>query len=213
MSDLNLFDGTVIVIILLSAFFAYSRGAIREIMSLVGWIIAAIAAYFFAPQAIPLVVELPVIGEFLADSCELAIIVSFTLVFALFLILCGIATLILSSMASKSILGPFNKGMGLIFGVFRGILIVALVLVLYEAIFSGSQMFTTITESKSASIFHSLQLGIQEQIPTDGINRFTFLYENVTANCASGPASINDLTPPSAPIDTPVDNAPSENQI
>ena len=46
-------------------------------MAIAGWIAAAVLAFIFAPQVEPLVREIPVVGEFLADSCELSIIGAF----------------------------------------------------------------------------------------------------------------------------------------
>ena len=44
---------------------------------------AAIAAYPFAPGVQPLVKELPVVGEFLSESCELSVVAAFAGVFVI----------------------------------------------------------------------------------------------------------------------------------
>ena len=191
MVDFNLFDGLAVIIILFSALFAYSRGAVREVMSVVGWIVAAFIAYLIAPQAVPVVVKLPVVGELLSNSCELAIIVAFTLVFAITLAVSGLITMLLSNITSKTILNPINKGLGLVFGVFRGILVVTIILMLHEAAFSGTQMLTTISESQSASTFHDLQQQIQSQISYNNTNKLAFLYQNVTTICTSDSTTID----------------------
>jgi membrane protein required for colicin V production len=87
MEGVNIIDGTVLFLLLLSAVLAYSRGMVREIMAVIGWIVAAFLAFIFAPQVMPLVKEVPMIGPILADSCELAIIASFAGVFAVALVI------------------------------------------------------------------------------------------------------------------------------
>ncbi len=67
MEGFTIIDGVVALVIVLSALLAYGRGLVREFMAIVGWIAAAILAFLFAPQVEPLVSEIPVVGEFLAD--------------------------------------------------------------------------------------------------------------------------------------------------
>ena len=49
MDGFTIFDGVVGGVIVISAILAYARGLVREIMSIVGWIAAAILAFLFAP--------------------------------------------------------------------------------------------------------------------------------------------------------------------
>ena len=83
MEGFTIIDGVVALVIVLSALLAYGRGFIRELMAIVGWIAAAVLAFLFAPRVEPLVREIPVIGDFLADSCELSVIGAFALVLAM----------------------------------------------------------------------------------------------------------------------------------
>ena len=59
MENLTAVDGGAALIIILSAILAFSRGLVRELMAILGWIGAAVAAYYFAPGVQPLVKELP----------------------------------------------------------------------------------------------------------------------------------------------------------
>ncbi|PTE12663.1 CvpA family protein, partial [Pseudogemmobacter blasticus] len=65
MDNFTWVDGGAAVIILLSAILAYSRGLVRELMAILGWVGAAILAFIFAPAATPLVKEIPMLGDFL----------------------------------------------------------------------------------------------------------------------------------------------------
>ncbi|MGB0534690.1 MAG: CvpA family protein, partial [Paracoccaceae bacterium] len=68
MDTFNIVDGGILAIILLSAVLAYSRGLLRELMAIAGWVAAAVLGFIFAPQLLPLVKEIPAIGPILADS-------------------------------------------------------------------------------------------------------------------------------------------------
>ena len=52
MEGFTLVDGIVAIVIVLSALLAYSRGFVRELMAIGGWIAAAILAFIFAPRSI-----------------------------------------------------------------------------------------------------------------------------------------------------------------
>ncbi len=111
MEGFTIIDGVVAIIIVLSALLAYSRGFVREGLAIAGWFAAAILAFMFAPQVEPLVKEIPVIGEFLADSCELAIIAAFAVVFAIALIVTSLFTPLFSSLVQRSALGGLTKAL------------------------------------------------------------------------------------------------------
>src|SRR5690606_24781723 len=125
MEGFTIVDAVVAVIILMSAILAYSRGFVREALAIAAWVAAAVLAFIFGPQAEPLVKQIPVLDKFLGDSCELSIIAAFAGVFALSLIVMSIFTPVFASAVQRSALGGIDQGLGFLFGVLRGILLVA----------------------------------------------------------------------------------------
>ena len=125
MDGFTIIDGVVALIIVVSALLAYARGFAREAMAIAGWIAAAVLAFIFAPQVEPLMAEIPVLGEFISDSCELSIITAFAAVFALALIVVSFFTPLFSSLVQRSAIGGLDQGAGFFFGVLRGILSVS----------------------------------------------------------------------------------------
>ena len=105
MDGFTIVDGIVAVIIILSAVLAYSRGFVREVLSIGGWVLAAIAAYIFAPMVEPLMKEVPILKDFLGPSCELAMIAAFAAVFAVALIVFSIFTPLFAGAVQRSALG------------------------------------------------------------------------------------------------------------
>jgi membrane protein required for colicin V production len=182
MEDFTIVDGVVALVIVLSALLAYGRGLVREAMAIVGWIAAAIVAFLFAPQVEPLVSELPVVGEFLADSCELSIIGAFALVFAIGLIIFSLITPLFSSLVQRSVLGGLDQGAGFIFGVLRGLLLVAIAFFVYDTVMTG-QEFTVVDDSRSAAVFRQFTGEIENQDPEQALGWITSRYEALVGDC------------------------------
>tara|TARA_R110002033_G_scaffold84751_1_gene135290 strand:+ start:3226 stop:3783 length:558 start_codon:yes stop_codon:yes gene_type:complete len=182
MDGFTIIDGVVAVVIILSALLAYGRGIVREIMAIAGWVAAAILAFLFAPQVEPLVREIPVVGEFLADSCELSVIGAFALVFAVALIVVSLFTPLFSSLVQRSALGGVDQGLGFLFGVARGILLVIVAFFVYDTVITG-QEFTIVDESRSAAVFGRFTDDIQDRKPEQALGWITRQYEGLVGTC------------------------------
>ena len=175
-------DGVVAGIVVLSAILAYSRGFVREAMAIVGWIGAALVAFLFAAPVQPLVKELPVVGEFLGDSCELSIIAAFALVFAAALIVASLFTPLLSSAIHRTALGGLDQGLGFLFGVVRGVLLVAVAFLVYDRAVAANAI-PMVDNSRSAKIFATFQANIDAQMPSDAPGWIVQRYNDLTAVC------------------------------
>ena len=182
MEGFTIIDSIVAVIIVLSALLAYSRGLVRETLAIAGWIAAAILGFIFAPRVEPLVKEIPVLGAFIADSCELGMIAAFGAVFALALIVVSFFTPLFSSLVQRSVLGGLDQGLGFLFGVLRGILLVAIAFFVYDVVITG-QSFTMVDESRSAVVFDQLSGQIEDQDPQAALGWITSQYEALVGAC------------------------------
>lgn len=182
MEGFTLIDGVVALVIVLSAVLAYSRGLVRESLAIAGWAGAAVLAYVFAAQAQPLVKELPVVGKFLADSCELSIIASFAVVFAIGLVIAALFSPLISSLVQRSILGGLDQGLGFLFGVVRGVLLVAVAFIVYDRAVAANTV-PMVDSSRSAKVFASFQTNIDETIPADAPGWIVQRYEALTNVC------------------------------
>ncbi|MEO9653209.1 MAG: CvpA family protein [Roseobacter sp.] len=182
MENFTVIDGVVGLIVLVSALLAYGRGIVREIMAIVGWVAAAILGFMFAPQVEPMVREVPVIGEFLADSCELSIIGAFAAVFAVALIIVSLFTPLFSSAIQRSALSGIDQGLGLLFGVARGVLLVAVGFFVYNTVITGDS-YTIVDESRSAAVFSQLTGEIENAEPEQALGWITGQYEALVGNC------------------------------
>lgn len=199
MDNFTWIDGAAALVILLSAILAYSRGFVREAMAIIGWIGAAIVAYVFAPSVVPLVREVPVVGSFLADSCELSVIAAFAAVFAAGLVVAALFTPLLSSIIGRSVLGGIDQVLGFLFGVARGVLLIAVALIVYDRAM-GRQSIPSIDASRTAGIFASFQQSLDAAIPTGAPEWIVERYNGLTAICAhpgdAAPAGAQGLPAP-----------------
>jgi membrane protein required for colicin V production len=193
MEGFTVVDGVVAVLILLSAILAYSRGLVREAMAIAGWVGAAFLAFIFAPSAQPLVKEIPVISDFLGDSCELSIIAAFAGVFAIGLILASLFTPLFSSVVQRSALGGLDQGLGFLFGVLRGIVLVGVAFLVYDRAVAANTV-PQVDNSRSAKVFASFQANIDAAVPDDAPNWILSRYNDLTKAC-TGTASPAEAAP------------------
>lgn len=183
MEGFTIIDGVVALVIIVSALLAYSRGLVRESLAIAGWILAAILAFMFAPQVQPLVKEIPVVGDFLSDSCELSMIAGFAAVFAIALVVASLFTPLFSSLVQRSALGGIDQGLGFLFGVLRGVLLVAIAFFVYETVIT-SQDIQMIDDSRSHRVFSRFTTKIEENNPEQALGWITRQYEELVSVCA-----------------------------
>jgi len=184
MDGFTIIDGVVALIIVVSALLAYSRGFVREAMAIAGWIVAAVLGFLFAPQVEPLIQEVPVLGDYIGESCELSIIAAFAAVFAVALIVVSFFTPLFSSLVQRSALGGLDQGAGFFFGVARGILLVGIAFFVYDTVMTG-QDFTVVDESRSAKVFSRMTDSIEERDPEQALGWITRQYEGLVGSCGA----------------------------
>jgi membrane protein required for colicin V production len=182
MDGFTLIDGIVAAVIILSSILAYSRGIVRESLAILGWVVAGIVAFTFAPQVEPLVGEIPVVGSLLADSCELAMVAAFAAVFAVALVIVSLITPYFSVWIQKSKISGVDQGLGFLFGALRGVILVAVAFFAYDTVMSN-QAVEMVDNSRSAKIFASVTDKVEEQNPEQALGWITRQYEELVGAC------------------------------
>jgi membrane protein required for colicin V production len=211
MEGFTVVDGAVALVILLSGVLAYSRGFVREALSIAGWVGAAVAAWYFAPMATPLIQEIPILSEFLGDSCELSVIAAFAGVFAIALILISIFTPVFAGAVQRSALGGVDQGLGFLFGVARGVLLVAVALIIYDRVMVGEPV-AIVDDSRSKAILANFSDRVAAEIPSEAPGWFVLRYEELMATCPPAPTVTDGIDLPGTPAtDAPAEEAPAGN--
>lgn len=164
MEGFTIVDGVVLVIVAVSALLAYSRGFMREALAIGGWILAAIAAFYFAPQVEPLIKEVPILKDLVASSSQLSILAAFAAVFAVALIVLSIFTPLVSSVVQDSAVGPIDRGLGFLFGVARGVLLIAVALLVYQRM---DLNLVEVEEARSREVFEAATAELSKRLPTE----------------------------------------------
>lgn len=111
------FDIAVIAVVLFSGVFAYWRGFVREALSIAAWVLAAVAAYYAFPYALP-------IAERFLPKGAAANIATGAVVFVLALIVLHIVAKAIAGRVKHSVLSPLDRTFGFIFGLARGLVLV-----------------------------------------------------------------------------------------
>ncbi len=188
MDGFTLVDAGVAVIIVLSAILAYSRGLVREVLAIAGWVGAAVLAFVFAAQAEPLIKEIPVVGDYLRGSCELARLAAYAVVFAAGLVIMALITPLFSALIQRSALSGIDMAFGFLFGVVRGVILVAVAFVVYDRAVPENTV-PMVDSSRSAAIFATFQDRLEAGIPSDAPGWIVERYEALVGDCAAPAAN------------------------
>lgn len=210
MDGFTLIDGIVAAIIILSAILAYSRGFVRESLAILGWIGAAVLAFVFAGAMRPLIAQIPYVDKIIADNCELGMIAGFAVVFALALVVFSILTPLFSSVVQRSALGGVDQGMGFLFGVARGVLLVVIAFIVYDRVMT-TQRVEMVDQSRSAQVFRQMSGQLNDQIPQDAPGWLAARFEQLVRDCDATGATVTPSTATPAPAAPAAPAAPSAN--
>ncbi len=122
----QLLDFILIGIMLVSGILALARGFTRELLSLIAWVAAAVAAYF-AVQQQPL---LDLVSPYV-DKPLLAQIAVGAVAFIITLIVVSIISVKISDRVVDSSAGAFDRTLGLVYGLARGLVLVSVAYLFY----------------------------------------------------------------------------------
>jgi membrane protein required for colicin V production len=126
---LTLLDFILLAIMLISGLLALMRGFTREVLSLVAWAAAAVAAYFAIKQ--PGLVEFAKTNIPYLDKDILAQIGVGAAAFLVVLIVVSVISVKISDFVVDSAAGSFDRTLGFIFGVARGFVFAAIAYLFY----------------------------------------------------------------------------------
>jgi len=121
----NALDLAVLGVIAVSAVFAFARGFVRETLSIVAWVGAALATLYGFTKAYAIIIRF-VTTPLLAD------LIAGVGLFVISLIVLTILTGYLARFVHSTALSPIDRTLGLIFGLARGAVLVSLAYLLLD---------------------------------------------------------------------------------
>ena len=139
---MNWFDFAVIGVVALSGLLALARGFVKELLSLAGWIIAAVVTFIALPY-----VRGPV--RDLVKSQTISDIGAGIVIFLVVLVICGFITGWLTRRMPGGTFGFLDGLLGFVFGLARGALLVALAYVLLQVAFKENNLPPWVAQAKT----------------------------------------------------------------
>ncbi|WP_340108564.1 CvpA family protein [Pikeienuella sp. HZG-20] len=182
---LTIADAVVALVVLVSAMLAFNRGLVREALAIGGWVASAFIAFYFAPLAAPLMLEIPYLGDFLRSSCTMTALAGFIAVFAVALIVLSIFTPVLSSAVQATPLAVVDRGLGFVFGAARGVLLVAVVYLLYNLVITDTERLAVIENSASHALISDAARAVQAWAPTSVPDWLQTRIDNLMGACVA----------------------------
>ncbi len=119
-------DLLVVAIVIASAVYATYRGFVAETLSIFAWAAAAFATLYFAPAAVPLLN-----GMFSPVAATLAAYIG---VFLLVLVPLSFISYRFAQGVQNSAMGTLDRSMGAVFGIIRGLILIAMAYLLFTLI-------------------------------------------------------------------------------
>lgn len=156
---ITLLDGIVIAFTLVSALLAMVRGFSREVLSIVTWVAAAAAAYFFYKPVLPFV-------EPHVDNPKIAIAVAAGIVFLIALIVVTVITMKIADFIIDSRVGALDRALGFIYGAARGILVCAVAMMFFNWL-AGTKAPDWVANAKTKPMLDSVGTWIESKLPED----------------------------------------------
>lgn len=120
---MTVFDYVVIAVVGLSILLSVIRGLVREVLALLAWVVAFLAANFFAG---PLATLLP--DEM--SNVEVRLLVGFGAAFVVVLLSMSLLAMFAANLVKNAGLGMEDRVLGGVFGLARGMLVVVVLVLL-----------------------------------------------------------------------------------
>ena len=139
---LNLADWFILIVLIASGIISLSRGFTKEFLSLFLWLAAFVAAISLEYLATPK------INEFIWNQ-EISKIISYIVVFIVFIFLGGIIIKFISKLIKWSGASGFDRFLGVIFGLIRGLIVLFVIFLILP---SGLKTTDVINNSKITPI-------------------------------------------------------------
>ena len=157
---MNWVDLVVLAVLALSGLLAFMRGLVREVLGLGAWVLAGLAASPYG--AFPYVQ--PWMRQQFSDPTT-ADIVGFAGVFVIVLVVLWMVAGIVGSAVRGSVLGGLDRTLGLVFGLARGGVMVAVAYVLVGMVIPVEQWPSPVLEARALPTVYRGAAWISDQVP------------------------------------------------
>ena len=179
-------DMVLLGIMLISAFLAMVRGFMRELLSIAAWAIAAAAALYFGGKVAPIVKSQVNVSD------TVAAVIAGAVIFLVALLIISIFTVRISDKISDSKIGPLDRTMGFLFGLGRGLILVAVAYTFTSWFVEEPKQWPGIRDAKSVVVLKATRDWLMSLLPDDiesSVSRFSKLLKKPKEEDQSNPES------------------------
>ncbi len=156
--QLNNLDVVILIIVGISALIALSRGLLKEVLSIVGWVLACMAIIYLLPILNP-------ITENYVKNGTMAGILTSVVILIVFLVFWILLTAKLVGKVRSSKLSNLDRMLGLFFGIVRACLLVILLNILISWIVPKEKQSPFFRESRYFNLAGNFAKPIEDLIP------------------------------------------------
>ena len=159
-------DIVVLLVIGFSGVFAWYRGLMRELLGLASWVVVFFGAWYGCALVQPL------FEKFISHP-DVAKWVSIAVLALVILIVCTIINSIIAHKLRKTFLKTPDQMLGFIFGILRGILLVALVFFAVTRALSPREWQSYLDESRLAPVLLACDSFVEKALPDSAATYFS----------------------------------------
>lgn len=160
MYNLNNLDFVILAIVLVSALIALNRGLIKEVLSIVGWVLSTIIIVYSLPVCVPFVKKY-------IESGIIAGIVTSLAVFVIFFVIWIYTTSSVVGKIRTSKLNGLDRFLGLFFGVMRAFLLIVLFNIMVSWIIPNDKQPEILVKSKYYQLAGTFAKPLENMIPQE----------------------------------------------
>jgi membrane protein required for colicin V production len=157
----TILDMIVIGIVLISGLLAALRGFTREVLAIGSWAAAAVVAYLFHQQFVPLA------QQYVSSNINIARPVAAGGVFLATLLVAYFLTSKISDMILDSRIGALDRTLGFIFGAARGLLLAVVGFLFFNWLVSDKQQPPWVKDAKLKPLLESTGASLLNLLPED----------------------------------------------
>lgn len=157
---MNNLDLCILIIVAISALIALNRGLVKEVLSIIGWVLSVVVIVFMLPIVQPLV-------QVYVKDDTMAMVASSIGIFLVFFIIWLILTSAIVDKIRSSKLSSLDRMLGLFFGVVRACILVILFNIMVGWIIPAEDQPEMFKDSKYFQLAGSFAEPIEKLIPKD----------------------------------------------
>lgn len=156
--QLNNLDIIILIVIGISALIALSRGLVKEVLSIIGWVLGTVTVIYLMPVVTPF-------AKIYIETGWLAGVITALFILILFLVIWVLLTGQLVGKIRSSKLSGLDRLLGLFFGIARAFLLIILFYILVSWMIPVEKQSDVLTKSKYFQIAGSFAKPIENLIP------------------------------------------------